>query len=396
MPAAEIGKLLRIGQEKSERGFAMKRVIGVFLALCLLMTPLTALAADTPALTVSSGTVKAGEDVTLTVSIQDNPGVAATIIYLYFDTDSFEVDLDSGVKLAGTFKKSGGLLVNSIEMARKNGRYEGAAGENGILALWYSATGTNVNANGALLTVKLHAKKDAANGEHSVRIGYSVNDSCNEKNEKIAFQTGSALVTVSGGSDAKDPKKPVEVPVFTDTSGHWAESFIQKAAELGLVEGYLGQYRPDDTMTRAEFVTILWRASGEPKPAAKASFTDLTQSWYRDAVAWAEETAVVNGVGNGKFDPNGSVTREQLVTILHRLAGTPGGMELMLGGIYDSQYSDSKQVGDWARQALYWSIYEGIFCGENSEKIGNSLAPKAPANRAQIAVMITRYLDKFN
>jgi hypothetical protein len=51
----------------------------------------------------------------------------------------------------------------------------------------------------------------------------------------------------------------------------------------------MGLYRPNDSMTRAEFVTILWRAMGEPKPAKKASFTDLTQDWYKDAVAWASK-----------------------------------------------------------------------------------------------------------
>ena len=99
-------------------------------------------------------------------------------------------------------------------------------------------------------------------------------------------------------------------------------------------------------------------------------------------------------MGDGLFDPTGSVTREQLVTILHRMAGTPTGMELMFGSIYDGKFSDTGLIGDWAKQAVYWSIYEGIYCGENSEEIGTALAPKGPANRAQIAVMMIRYLNE--
>jgi hypothetical protein len=181
--------------------------------------------------------------------------------------------------------------------------------------------------------------------------------------------------------------------LFSDVSGNWAESYIAKAASLGLVEGYNGQYRPNDSMTRAELVTILWRASGCPAPTTESSFTDLTQTWYLDAVAWAEETGVINGVGHDRFSPSGEVTREQLVTILHRLAGTPTGMEALLTGVYDSQYSDSSEVSTWAKAALYWSIYSEIYCGETSTSVGQTLAPAAAASRAQIAVMMVRYLE---
>jgi hypothetical protein len=181
---------------------------------------------------------------------------------------------------------------------------------------------------------------------------------------------------------------------FTDVSGHWAERYITQAADRGLIQGYDGKYSPDDPMTRSQLVTILWRACGSPEPKGAATFTDLTQDWYKKAVAWAEENQVVNGMGEGKFAPNGQVTREQLVTILHRLAGNPMGMELMFTGIYDQQYPDSARIGAWAKQALCWSIYNGIYCGENTVEIGGTLAPKANATRAQIAVMMVNYLNK--
>lgn len=375
-----------------------KNILAVFLALAMTIGAfsLPIHATQTPSLTISSAEVKAGGDVTLTVSIQDNPGIAAAMIYVYYDTESFEVALDDGVATQGQFKSSGGLLVNSISVARQNGRYNGVAGKDGILALWYSGKGTNVNGDGAFLTITLHAKSGAANGAHTIQLGYSPDDSCNEKGEAVVLSAGSATVTVTGGDDQKQPQTPTDTPDFSDIAGNWAEEAIEDAAELGLVKGHLGNYRPDDTMTRAEFVTILWRACGEPAPAGKASFADLTQSWYLDAVAWAEQSGVVNGIGNGRFDPDGNVTREQLVTILHRLAGEPLGMELMLYSVYDSQYSDSNRIGTWAKSALYWAIYEGVYCGENSEEIGTALAPKAAATRAQIAVMMTRYLEKQN
>lgn len=183
---------------------------------------------------------------------------------------------------------------------------------------------------------------------------------------------------------------------FNDVNEHWAETYIAQAADRELIQGYNGLYRPDDPMTRAELVTVLWRAMGQPEPTAAADFTDLAQDWYKKPVAWAQESNVVNGVGNGKFDPNGHVTREQLVVILHRLAGTPVSGEVLLTSIYDWQYPDSGEISAYAKQALYWSIYNVIYCGEASLEVGKTLEPTEDATRGQIAVMMIRYLDRNN
>ena len=374
----------------------LKRIMAAVLLVALLVgiCPM-AFAAGEPTISVTSGEVKAGEEIVLTVSIKDNPGLAAFMLYVYFDTSAFSLDVDNDLVGVGEFE-NGGLLGNSISAAKSSGRYNGAVGKDGAVILWYNASGRNTKADGAMIQLTLRAKAGIANGDYRIELGYSANDTCNDSDENVALSTLPGIVTVSGGSGTKteDDVPAVETPFFTDVTGHWAESFIDDAANRGLIQGYQGLYRPNDTMTRAEFVTILWRASGEPKPAKAASFTDLKQDWYKDAVAWAEENSVVNGIGDGKFDPTGSVTREQLVTILHRMAGTPTGMEAMFTGVYDSTYSDSAKIGSWAKAAMYWSIYNEIFCGQESVAIGNTLAPKEPANRAQIAVMITRYLDK--
>ena len=182
---------------------------------------------------------------------------------------------------------------------------------------------------------------------------------------------------------------------FTDVSGHWAESYITQAAERELIQGYDGKYSPDDPMTRSQMVTILWRAVGSPEPKAAATFTDLTQDWYKKPVAWAQENGVINGTGEGKFSPEGLVTREQLVTVLHRLAGSPMDA-LLFNQFYEWQYPDSGQISDFAKQALYWSIYKNIYCGKSGLSVGKTLDPQEPASRGQIAVMIIRYLDRNN
>ena len=181
---------------------------------------------------------------------------------------------------------------------------------------------------------------------------------------------------------------------FTDTSGHWAETYIKQAAERELIEGYLGKYRPNDRMTRAEFVTVLWRASGKPAAAKASTFTDLTQEWYKPAIAWAQENKVIEGVGSGKFNPDGWITREQVATILHRQAGCPvAGMSSMF---YAQWFSDMGSVSSYAANAVTWMLSKGIICGDTSMNTNGRIAPKSDATRGQIAVMIVRYLDKVN
>jgi hypothetical protein len=348
------------------------------------------------------------------------------MLYIYYDTDTFTVDPSADLSAAGVFRTGGSVIGNSIETAKSTGRYDGESDKDGVLALWYNGSGVNTTGDGAMLNVTLHAKESAANGSYTVSVGYSKNNTCNQNNQGVTLNTDSATVTVTsgstsggtvnnggnggvvniggtvnnGGTEEEEPEETekteeTETVQFSDVAGNWAESYIQQAAELGLVEGYEGKYRPDDSMTRAEFVTVLWRLCGKPTPSGEATFDDLKENgWYLEAVAWAQENGVVNGIGNNQFDPDGEITREQLVTTLYRLTGKPVGMEKMFTSLYDGQYPDSNEVGSWAKDALYWSIYHDIYCGEASVSLGNTLDSTADADRAQVAVMVVRYLNQ--
>jgi len=212
-------------------------------------------------------------------------------------------------------------------------------------------------------------------------------------------------VTDAGGSepvqppvDPEEPDDPVppqeEEISFIDTNGHWAEAYIDRAVEYGFINGYgNGKYGPDDTMTRAHFVTILWREAGEPEPTGTASFTDLNpkQTYYHKAVAWAEENGVVNGVGEGRFAPDSQVTREQIATTLFRMNGGFPGEELMYYSVYEGTFEDSADVSSWAKPAVWWAVYREIWCGTDQESVEYMVSPREAADRAQIAVMIVRY-----
>lgn len=393
----------------------MRKFLCVLLAMVLAVgvcAP-SALAAETPTVSISSGSVAPGGDVTLTVSIRDNPGITGTILHFFFDTSVLETDPERDLRAVGDFA-SGMLVGNTLSLAQQNGYIDCPPGSQGALLLWFDLSGTDVQANGECFTVTFHAKSSAKVGEYRVELGYSQDNTRNADGEKIALATLPGTVTVTGsgtqtnpgGSTGNNPggttgNNPSGQPgsdqtveLFSDIEGNWAEAYITRAAERGLVKGYEGKYRPQDSMTRAELVTLLWRAKGSPK-AKPSTFTDLTQDWYMDAIAWAEETGVVNGIGDGHFDPDGHITREQLAAVLHRMAGSPTGMEAMLTSLYDQQFTDSAKVNDWAKASVYWTYYTEILCGNERLTAEGELAPQADATRAQIAVMVIRYLDRM-
>ena len=275
-----------------------------------------------------------------------------------------------------------------------------------------AASATGIDINGVVATLQFRV---IGSGSYDFTIGDAI--FADEGGNEYAFTLEGAdkSNTDSPSTPAPSPSEPPmddtpeesEPPVseepgsetsgiFTDVYGHWAESYINEAAGLGLINGMAeGVYAPDSTMTRAQFVTILWRSQGSPKPGGPSSFTDLGaySGWYADAVAWAEENSIVDGVAVGQFDPDGQVTREQIATILFRMSGDEAGNGQQYATIYEQAFTDSASVGSWAEEAVWWAIYHEIWCGTNSTDVGTVLAPTQAADRAQIAVMMVRYLD---
>ena len=192
-----------------------------------------------------------------------------------------------------------------------------------------------------------------------------------------------------------DPDKPdALLAQFTDlpNTSHWAYPGIAYVVEHGLFNGLsVTTFAPDAAMTRAMIVTVLWRYTGSPQ-GGTAPFSDVKDgSWYAEAVAWANQNSIVNGVGHGCFDPDGNVTREQLATILYRFAcwekhNTGGRAELL-------SFHDAGFVSSWALDAVRWAISAGII--EGSKEIGRlMLLPDGNATRAQVAAMLMRYIEE--
>lgn len=178
---------------------------------------------------------------------------------------------------------------------------------------------------------------------------------------------------------------------FTDVNGStkWAANSVDFMADSKLVNGITTTtFGPNQTMTRAMLVTILYRAAGQPSVAGITNkFTDLkANEYYVDAVLWAANTGVVTGATATKFDPDGKVTREQIAAILYRYAGSPTGNAASLTG-----FSDQKNVSAYAVPALQWAVGLGIITGVSTNG-RTTLSAKNNATRAQVAVMLHRFL----
>ena len=184
---------------------------------------------------------------------------------------------------------------------------------------------------------------------------------------------------------------------FTDAPrSQWytkALDFVSATGRMNGVGG--GRFDPQGTMTRAMAVTILWRMNDSPNPKTAAGFRDVPASaWYAKAVAWAVENKITTGTSSTSFDPDSPVTREQMATFFSRmmlaLAGQTGGLNLTEAQL---RRVLSKQYPDAAQISTY-ALEHVLVCLETGVMKGNadgSFAPQAPITRAQGAQMLLNY-----
>ena len=177
--------------------------------------------------------------------------------------------------------------------------------------------------------------------------------------------------------------------VFSDVNARtcsWAANAVDFMNEYGLVKGTgTSTFGWKGSMTRGDFVLILYRNAGSPSVYGVSNpFTDVKSTdYYYEAVLWAYRNNVVNGTSTTTFGPKGKITREQIASILWRLAGKP---------VYSASlrsYTDYASVSDYAYDAMSWAVGSGYVKGS-----GAKLSPKNNATRAEVAVMLHRYLTK--
>jgi len=338
----------------------MRKLCAVLLALCLIWST------GSPAF--ASGTVirldgperlpAAGESFEMTASLSGNPGLGALQFTLGFDRTVLEcTKMMVGEKLAGAL-----AAVNAH--AEDGARLAVAAAE-------------ALRGDGLLVTYSFRVLKS---GDPAFSLEKLTADGADGK----AVPCG---VEFSGYT-------PQAAPDFTDVPAeHWSRAFVRRGAAEGLILGYPdGSFKPDLAVTRAQFVTMLWRMAGKPAAAGEAPFEDVRDilSDYRAAIAWAAEKGYVKGTSQTCFSPDRTITREQVMTILFRYNGNRSGPELMFSPMYDSHYTDSAAISSYAKVGVYWAIYNGIVTGTSA----TTITPAGEATRAQIVTILVRYMDK--
>ncbi|MCQ2456840.1 MAG: S-layer homology domain-containing protein [Clostridia bacterium] len=187
-----------------------------------------------------------------------------------------------------------------------------------------------------------------------------------------------------------------KLTLFTDVKeGSWYDDAVRFAAGNGIVGGYEdGTFKPNKQMTRAELVTVLWRSEGSPVVNYAGNFKDVkASSWFKDAVAWAFENGIVNGTSETAFSPNAPITREQIAAIFFRYAQFKG-INTDKRSDELKSFPDYGKVHDYAIEPLSWANAEGLIGGNNIGGV-NKIDPRGNATRAQVTVILYRYLTTF-
>ena len=195
------------------------------------------------------------------------------------------------------------------------------------------------------------------------------------------------MLTTCDGGEGCPSSAYIDVP---DVS-NWAHVGIDFVLKSGLFYGTSDTtFSPDIAMTRAMLVTVLYRLEGRPGVTTENPFTDVPDGkWYTEAVIWAAEKGVVAGIGDGRFAPDASVTREQIAVILRSYSAYKGYDTTARADL--TTFPDHGEVSGWAYEAMSWANAAGLIAGAGAN--GTSyLMPKREATRAQVATILMGYV----
>ena len=227
----------------------------------------------------------------------------------------------------------------------------------------------------------------------SLRFAYGITEQqyADQSAQGKRLASNIATITVVRAAKAEDPW----VNPFRDvTESDWFYDDVRFANQNGLFNGVEKDlFAPEEPMTRGMLVTVLWRLDGETAPKTATTFTDVdANAYYADAVAWAAESGVVNGIGGGRFDPEGNVTREQIAAILFRYASLKGVDTAARANL--TAFPDAEKTSAYARDALSWAVAAELVKGT---KEGSTiyLDPQGSATRAQVAAILSRYAQNI-
>lgn len=260
--------------------------------------------------------------------------------------------------------------------------------------------------------VKIRFTESSDVGEHLI-MAYKEDNSIVPSVCRIEVKKGSSSGSGSGSgssSGIRIPQKettPVKVeiekapekepaPVFTEATyndvkaGDWYYPSVKYAFENKLMQGTGDGFEPNEKMTRAMLITILWRTEKEPVVNYALTFEDTAaDEWYTEAVRWAASEGIVSGIGGNLFGTDDEITREQLATILYRYA-LKKNLDTERSGNGDiNAFADKEEVSEYAVAAVKWAVDKGILKGKTEKTI----SPVDSVTRAEAATMLMRFCE---
>ena len=194
---------------------------------------------------------------------------------------------------------------------------------------------------------------------------------------------------ISLEADRDEPDPVQSVLAFQDVRpGDWCYDAVRYVFEAGLMNGTAADtFTPNASTTRGQIVAILYRLEGSPAMGANR-FSDVAPgAYYAAAVSWASAGGIVNGYGDGTFRPNNLITREQLAAFLYRYASQKG--RDVSGRTALNAFADAGQVASYAVEPLSWAVSAGLVNGVSAD----TLSPRGNASRAQVAVILSRFVQ---
>lgn len=373
----------------------MKKFIMCMLFSVMMLTTTNVMASD-----LSAETTVNNDLVTVDVRINEVSSVCTGGFNLIYDNSVLEVtDVKAGELL------SGAMVVINPEYA-----------ENSIRVTWAGLD--EISSEGSLLTATFNTLKETEKMEFVFEkvkftdFNGEVIGIDNIKNAEVKIESTNKTDGGSGSSNRKpssvittnESKPQTGAETRTDEKTEWINPFVDiketdwyyKNIEFVSANGYMkgiseNEFAPNNELTRSMFVTILYRMENEPEQAtAEKKFEDVeSDSWYEKAVLWANEKNIVYGVSDTSFDPFGEITREQLVTMLHRYA-----MYKNINVDYNeniiNEFDDVDAISEYAQVAVEWALTNSIINGKTEKTIN----PRDTATRAETVAMLMRYLSK--
>lgn len=317
---------------------------------------------------------KAGEEFEVVAYISNNPGIKGISMDLFAENNEFEC---KSIKLGDMFK---GAIGGSNPKSPYGARVGVASGE-------------LITEDGVVATFTFVAKTDIERFDIKVS-GVAVLDS-DVKGMPYIIEGATEVIAEKPLVEKKQEEveeEPILEHLFADTAGHWAEKYINAATEKSLFKGNAdGTFLPEDNVTRAQFVAVLWRMAGSPTVDVAVPFVDIENQSeeFKKAIAWGYNSNFINGTSEATFEPEGSLTREAAMKILHYYSGGQSGTEMMFAPVYNGYFQDSGQISDWAKPSMWWGVYYKLISGTTK----TTISPQDTTTRAQLAKILVNYIN---